>query len=228
MNLAVTVLVLGAAVASTVTGGLRWLRVAQREHYLPGRATRIALLWLSRSRLDAVLTAIGVLLAVVACVRSLETSAAAAGVLAAALAAVLPRGLGTRGRTSPLAWTGRLKRLAVAWVVLVVLVGALLVLLLGPAAAAVLAVTVPLSVDAAAAGMGVVERRMSAPFVAQAQRRLAKVRPQVVAVTGSYGKTSTKGYIAHLLAGSTAVVASPASFNNRLGLSRAVNDGLVE
>src|SRR5690606_26013985 len=35
-------------------------------------------------------------------------------------------------------------------------------------------------------------------------------------------------YIAHLLSASTAVVASPASFNNRLGLSRAVNDGLVD
>jgi len=228
VNAAVTTLVLAAAVVATVLGGLRWLRVAQREHYLPGRATRIAQLWLSRSRRDAVLTAVGVLLALVACVRALETSAAAAGVLAAALAAVLPRGLGIKGRTSPLAWTGRLRRLAVAWVLLVVAAGGLLAVLLGPAAVALVAVTVPLSVDAAAAVMGVVEKRMSAPFVAQAQRRLAKVRPQVVAVTGSYGKTSTKGYIAHLLAGSTAVVASPASFNNRLGLSRAVNDGLVE
>ena len=228
MNDAAAVLVLAAGALTTVLGGMRWLRVAQREHYLPGRATRIARLWLSRSRLDAGLAAAAWLLAVVACVGPLQTSAAAAGILAAALAAVLPRGLGIRGRTSTLAWTGRLRRLAVAWVILVLLGGSLLAWLLGPAAVAVVAVTVPLSVDVASVVMGVVEKRLSAPFVARAQRRLAKVRPQVVAVTGSYGKTSTKGYIAHLLAGTTAVVASPASFNNRLGLSRAVNDGLVE
>ncbi|HWS58223.1 MAG TPA: Mur ligase family protein [Actinotalea sp.] len=229
MNEALLVpLVLAAAAAATVLGGLRWLRVAQREHYLPGRATRIARLWLSRSRPDAALAVLALLLAVVACLPPLGDTTAAAGLLAAALAAVLPRGLGIRGRTSRLAWTGRLRRLAVAWGLIVLLAGVVLTLLLGPAALAVVAVTVPLTVDAAAALMAVVEKRMSAPFVAQAQRRLAKVRPQVVAVTGSYGKTSTKGYIAHLLSGSTAVVASPASFNNRLGLSRAVNDGLVE
>jgi UDP-N-acetylmuramoyl-tripeptide--D-alanyl-D-alanine ligase len=50
----------------------------------------------------------------------------------------------------------------------------------------------------------------------------------VVAVTGSYGMTSTKGYVAHLVSGSAAVVASPASFNNRAGLARAVNEHLAE
>jgi UDP-N-acetylmuramoyl-tripeptide--D-alanyl-D-alanine ligase len=48
----------------------------------------------------------------------------------------------------------------------------------------------------------------------------------VVAITGSFGKTSTKEYARHLLAGSVHVVASPASFNNRLGLARAINEGL--
>ena len=85
-----------------------------------------------------------------------------------------------------------------------------------------------IALDATLRLMDVVERRLSKPFVVKAQRRLARVRPQVVAVTGSYGKTSTKGYIAHALSGGRSVVASPASFNNRLGLSRAVNDHLVE
>ena len=48
-----------------------------------------------------------------------------------------------------------------------------------------------------------------------------------MAITGSYGKTTTKVYLAHLLHGSSTVVASPASFNNRAGLSRAVNEHLV-
>src|SRR6202035_5977429 len=39
---------------------------------------------------------------------------------------------------------------------------------------------------------------------------------------------STKGYAAHLLGGSLTVVASPASFNNRAGLARAVNEHLTQ
>lgn len=214
-------LLAGAAVVAT---GLRWLRVAQREHYIAGRARRIAALWFSRSRLDLVLAVLAATLAGAACVPALSWAA----VPAAALAVLLPRGLGIRGRTSKLSWTSRLRRLAAAWTVLNLLLGTVLVLLLGPGSLALLAVGVPLTLDAALAVMERVERRLSAPFVAQAQRRLARIRPQVVAITGSYGKTSTKGYIAHLLSASTAVVASPASFNNRLGLSRAVNDGLVE
>ena len=59
-------------------------------------------------------------------------------------------------------------------------------------------------------------------------RRLARVAPTVVAVTGSYGKTSTKSHLAHLLGTARQVVASPASFNNRAGLARAVNEHLAD
>ncbi len=224
MSTALDLLTVAAALAATVVGGLRWLRVSQREHYLPGRATRIARLWFSLSPIDLALAVLALLLALAA----LVPAASLAAIPAAGLAAVLPRGLGIHGRTSRLAWTSRLRRLALAWAVLVALLLVALGLLVGAGATALVALTVPLTVDLAATTMGVVEKRISAPFVAKAQQRLARVRPTVVAITGSYGKTSTKGYVAHLLAMSRGVVASPASFNNRLGLSRAVNDGLVE
>ncbi len=218
--------VLAVTIAATAVAGLRWLRVSQREHYLPGRALAILRVWLTRSSQDAVGAVAALALAVVALVPF--DRAWLAAVFAALLGAVVPHGLSVRGRTSTLAWTGRLRRLAIGWLVIVLVLGALLWWLLGPVATAFVAVTVPLTMDAAAALMGVVEKRLSAPFVAKAQQRLTRVRPTVVAITGSYGKTSTKGYVAHLLAGARTVVASPASFNNRLGLSRAVNDGLVD
>ena len=46
--------------------------------------------------------------------------------------------------------------------------------------------------------------------------------------TGSFGKTSTKNHIRDLAAGSMAVVASPASFNNQGGLSRTMNEHLTD
>src|SRR5262249_9103976 len=56
--------------------------------------------------------------------------------------------------------------------------------------------------------------------------KLDRVRPRVVAVTGSYGKTSTKEHIRDLVGDRYVVVASPASFNNRLGLARSINEHL--
>lgn len=47
---------------------------------------------------------------------------------------------------------------------------------------------------------------------------VAKHRPAVVAVTGSYGKTTAKEVIAHVLAGQRTVLKSPGSLNNEIGV----------
>jgi UDP-N-acetylmuramoyl-tripeptide--D-alanyl-D-alanine ligase len=86
----------------------------------------------------------------------------------------------------------------------------------------------PALVDLACVVTGPVERRLADRHVKRATERLRRVKPKVVAITGSYGKTSTKRYVAHLLSGSMTVVVSPASFNNRAGLARAVNENLAE
>ncbi len=203
--------------------GLRWLRVAQREHYLAGSVTRFAARWWTVTPLNGAL-AVVVGAAAVASVRW-----PLIGLVVAAGVAVGPLGLSLRGRTSPLTWTRRLRTLALVWAVLeavVVVVG----VVLGPAGpgAVVAALAVPVLVDLACLGTGPVERRLATHFVDEAAARLARVDPTVVAVTGSYGKTSTKGHIAHLVRPSRTVVATPASFNNRAGLARAVNEHLAD
>jgi len=90
------------------------------------------------------------------------------------------------------------------------------------------ALAIPAIVDIACVITGPLERHLADKYVKRASGRLRRVKPTVVAITGSYGKTSTKGYVAHLLSGSKTVVASPASFNNRAGLARAVNEHLAE
>jgi UDP-N-acetylmuramoyl-tripeptide--D-alanyl-D-alanine ligase len=72
-----------------------------------------------------------------------------------------------------------------------------------------------------------IEKALSRKWLVAAQKKLRQVKPTVVAITGSYGKTSTKGYVAHLVAAKYSVVPSPASFNNLMGLARAVNDKLT-
>ncbi len=209
--------------ASCGPAGLRWLRVAQREHYLAGSVSRFAARWWRATPLNAALAS----LAVIAAVASLWWPVA--GVAVAAVMAAGPVGLSLRGRSSPLAWTRRLRTLAVvaaALELLVVGVG----LATGPASvlAVVAALAVPLVVDTACWITSPLERRLSAHFVDDAAARLGRVAPTVVAVTGSYGKTSTKGHIAHLVRPTRTVVATPASFNNRAGLARAINEHLAD
>lgn len=45
-----------------------------------------------------------------------------------------------------------------------------------------------------------------------------KYRPRVVAVTGSYGKTTTKEVIANVLSGSISLLKTPGSLNNEIGV----------
>ena len=213
----------GACAAATAVAGLRWLRVAQREHYLADAASRFALRWWGSSAENLVLV-------VVAAVGLVLSSRWPEAAFAPAVVAVVgPVGLGVRGRTAPLAWTRRLKTLAAVWAVLQAAAVAGGVLGgVGPVVAAAAALAGPAFVDVACALTSPVERRIAGRYVRRAAGRLARVHPRVVAITGSYGKTSTKGYVAHLLSGSLTVVASPASFNNRAGLARTVNEHLAE
>ena len=209
-----------ACAAGSVPAGLRWLRVAQREHYLAPSTTRFALRWWSTGPVNSSLA----LVALIGVVGSLWNPSI--GLLVAA-SQVGPVGLRVKGTTSPLVWTERLRRLALV-------VGALVITLLLSGALAGSAFTVvvalfalPVLVDVALVAMGPVERRIGNRWVEKAAAMLRSSGAQVVAITGSYGKTTTKGYAAHLLSGVRRVVASPASFNNRLGLARAVNEQLV-
>jgi UDP-N-acetylmuramoyl-tripeptide--D-alanyl-D-alanine ligase len=72
------------------------------------------------------------------------------------------------------------------------------------------------------------EDALAQRYVKRAKERIARVRPTIVGITGSFGKTSTKGYLEHLLAARFDVVASPRSFNNRAGLALAVNEHLLD
>jgi len=213
----VSVLVQLGCLAIALAGAPRWLRVAQREHYLPGCVTWTEQLWLSKDRRSQLLW-IGVLAFFALGLFTYDLNY----LVAAALAQATPLGLPYRGRTSKLAWTPRLRRLALVLFLLVVLLSAW-----SPGFAALGSMFLTGLVDVALLVVRPMEKRLSRTFLEQAREKVARVRPTVVAITGSYGKTTTKNYLAHLLAQTHTVLASPASFNNAMGLSRAVNEGLV-
>ena len=139
-----------------------------------------------------------------------------------------PWGLSIKGRTGALVWTRRATTIAV-----VATAVSLAIAMIGLAAsrpwfpAAVMVWAVPAVLDVSTRALKPFEERRSKKFVDQAVARLTLVHPRVVAITGSYGKTSTKNHLAQLMGGD-GVVATPRSFNNRAGLSRAINENLSD
>ncbi len=73
-----------------------------------------------------------------------------------------------------------------------------------------------------------VEERIRRGFLRRARRRIEEYHPLVIAVAGSYGKTSTKHILAHMLERYGSTLATPKSFNTLMGVSRTINDDLEE
>ncbi|MDH2903999.1 MAG: UDP-N-acetylmuramoyl-tripeptide--D-alanyl-D-alanine ligase [Actinomycetota bacterium] len=216
---------------------VRWLRVLQREHYQAtsmvrfwrrwswplGRSTAVSTWWQPFSLSFLLWSTLPVVL-LVALLAHLPVILVVDTVLYGALC---PWGLTPRGRTGKLQWTRRLVTVAVVAIVasaLVVSLGALGhdEILVG----SLVVWLVPFALALAARVLTPYEARRAATFVDQARDRLTRVHPLVVGITGSYGKTSTKNHLADLLSGDGGVVATPKSFNNRAGLSRAINENL--
>lgn len=65
-------------------------------------------------------------------------------------------------------------------------------------------------------------------FITQARRVLDDVHPTVIGITGSYGKTSTKTYLAHILNGRYKAYPTPKSYNTLMGLCIAINNDLAQ
>lgn len=209
--------------AGFAASGFRWARVCQREHYIPGSCGIAVLRWIRHRPPNAVIVGVTVVAAVLA-TAIVRSSMLAAGVLLI-FCAVFPWGMPLVG-TPPVKWTQRMVRVAIVSLVLVTTQSALLFVVLGWYCLLVVLPLVPLTVDAAAWLLLPIERRSLEKFRLAAAARLQRVNPIVVAVTGSWGKTSTKSHIRDLLSQRYEVVASPASYNNQSGLSKAINDGL--
>jgi UDP-N-acetylmuramoyl-tripeptide--D-alanyl-D-alanine ligase len=64
-------------------------------------------------------------------------------------------------------------------------------------------------------------------FINSARRVLAEVNPVVIGITGSYGKTSTKSVLAHILNGRYRAYPTPKSYNTMMGVCIAINNDLA-
>lgn len=72
-----------------------------------------------------------------------------------------------------------------------------------------------------------VEAFMRQRFINRAKGVLAEVNPVVVGITGSYGKTTTKNYLAHILSGRYKTYPTPKSYNTMMGVCIAINNDIA-
>ncbi|MBV9818163.1 MAG: UDP-N-acetylmuramoyl-tripeptide--D-alanyl-D-alanine ligase [Solirubrobacterales bacterium] len=239
-----TVAVAGALVAAAVAGwryalrSRRMLHLLQLEHYENARL----FVWLRRrgELRDGPRTAVAVGLALIAAI--LAAAGPAVAELAAWLALVAALVLAGRrepaqGEVKPLVFTARARRLyaaALAPAAVAALLGAILTAALDsdvPLAGGALAIVACLGLAApllttANAALAPVQRRINRRFETAARARLAAVGPTVVGITGSYGKTTTKGCIGTVLSELEPTLITPASFNSYLGVIRTINEHL--
>lgn len=224
-----TVIVWAIIATLPVIVGVKWLRVAQREHYIAGWTRRIALGWGTSRPVSwwPIVSAAAIEFVVPSFTADSLVRDTVVPIAVTLLVIWWPWGLRFRGTSSKLQWTARLRRLAVIWLALSWLVLVAVSYLSVSYAVVVFAFLAPIVMDVALVVATPLEKALSNKWLVAAQKKLRQVNPTVVAVTGSYGKTSTKGYIAHLVGAKYSVVPSPASFNNLMGLARAVNDKLT-
>jgi UDP-N-acetylmuramoyl-tripeptide--D-alanyl-D-alanine ligase len=238
VKIALAIALSALLVAAYVAQMARWLRVLQREHYDPTSLLRFLARWSSPQRPSAKANAgakprrpftLSHLL-IFAMIATLVFRLWDLLVVAVAIYGIFcPVGLSIRGRTSKLEWTRRLRTTAVAAAsVSVVIAGASALAPHPYLGAVVMVLAVNPMLDLVTRVLRPREDRHAQRFVDQAVRRLGAVGPRIVAITGSYGKTSTKNYLSVLLGSDLGVVASPRSFNNRAGLSRAINENLSD
>lgn len=94
-------------------------------------------------------------------------------------------------------------------------------------AGAALFLTVPVFVVIADTILSPYEKKIQRYFLNEAKAHLKRVDPLVIGITGSWGKTSTKGIISHLLSllcGPT--FKTPKSYNTLMGVSKSLREEL--
>lgn len=215
----------------------RLLHLFQLEHYEPARLE----LWLRRrGELFApreLVPIVGLFAA------SIAASAAGSDWLSGALLlSTIPVGaLGLRDWRRPavkgLVFTGRAKRLlalalapsTLLWIAAIVLAvtglqtAALAVLL---SLAFLLLALAPWTLLAANLALRPVQGTINRRYVRRAEHTLGERKPLTIAVTGSYGKTTTKFCIGEVLSADRPTLVTPESYNSMLGVVRTVNERL--
>jgi len=86
---------------------------------------------------------------------------------------------------------------------------------------------VPLSLAFANWALDPWESDIQKKFAIEAREKIAQLKPFTIGITGSFGKTSTKHILAHILSQFAPTLATPGSINTPMGIARVVRETLA-
>ncbi|MBT1247162.1 MULTISPECIES: UDP-N-acetylmuramoyl-tripeptide--D-alanyl-D-alanine ligase [unclassified Thermosipho (in: thermotogales)] len=71
-----------------------------------------------------------------------------------------------------------------------------------------------------------IEHLINEYYYKDAKRKVKHLKPQIIAVTGSYGKTSTKYFLTHLISEHYKTLMTPESYNTTMGITKVIREKL--
>lgn len=223
MAIFASALVLLAAIVFATRRLLRYLHIFQQEEYDGRRFSN----WLfAEAAFDKKLSAAILLLVVAA--RSMSDGATllniALGIAFIAFAAIEPDP--RKDAKKKLVLTERAMRiLGVAF--LVTLIAACIALMLGGTWWWLAVVQlIPFTLVLSNWMLSPYEKRIQDGFRKRAEARLREVAPTIIGITGSFGKTSVKHILGHVLQLNTSALFTPGSVNTVMGITRIINERL--
>jgi UDP-N-acetylmuramoyl-tripeptide--D-alanyl-D-alanine ligase len=205
---------------------LTYLHIFQQEEYDGPRFLR----WLLHSgafdrRLSIAIVVLFVAQWIVGSSASAWLFPAAIGVVCVGAAAIErdPR----KDAKKPLAMTARARRIYAVSLALLIAVGVAAALLTDIALVWLVPVQlVPVALAAATLLLAPSETRVQRHYWQEAHDTLKRIDPIVIAVTGSYGKTSVKHILGHVLETAAPTLITPGSVNTAMGIARIVREQL--
>ena len=203
---------------------MTYLHIYQQEEYQPVRFLR----WLWNSRSFDMKASLVILIAggLEYFIRLAPGIAEACVAVTFAVIAVLekdPR----KASKKRLSMTGRATRIYWVAFVLIAAIAVLYSLPDVPVIAWLLPVhVIPLTLALANLLLTPYEKSVQRKFWEEAHGKLKSLRPTVIGITGSYGKTSTKHLLGHILEVQAATLITPGSVNTPMGIARVVREQL--
>ena len=215
------IIVLFALTAGSLLNSAKWSRFAQREHYIGGSVTRFYFRWVKSKTSNYIFF----ILLLISGVISLWLVYFPFIVIM--LSTITPFGLTFSSRTSKVVKTERLSRVNNFYYFVIISISAVsLIVELGYLLALLANIFSYFVYDQCLKILDNYEKTLTQHFVDSASVKLKDMQIPIIAITGSYSKTTTKNTLHQILKIENEIFSTKESFNNRLGIAKAINEDL--
>lgn len=223
MALFSSLFVLAAAIVFATRRLLRYLHMFQQDEYDGRRFLR----WLfTEAAFDKKLSAALLLLIIAARTMTIGPTVLHIAMAVAFLAFAAIESDPRHDAKKKLVLTERATRILGVAFLLIVIAASLVLILGGRWWWIALVQVIPFALVAGNWLLSPYEKSVQDGFRKRAEARLAAVGPTVIGITGSFGKTSVKHILGHVLQLNTTALFTPGSVNTVMGITRIINERL--